>query len=120
MHLNDDFCIVEPVDVQGKSVPSGVQSAKIYLTNRFNHTLPLIRYEVTDEVTILDEPCSCGSAHRRMDDVMGRLDDSFVYASGIRIHRAFALRPTGYAASHTPYRDSAMDTRDSIQVGRKQ
>lgn len=86
MHLNDDFFLVEPVDAEGKPVPSGVASAKIYLTNLYNHTLPLIRYEVTDEVTILDEPCPCGLAHRRIDDVMGRLDDSFTYISGIRIH----------------------------------
>ena len=86
MHLNDDFCIVEPVDVKGKPVLPGAASAKIYLTNLYNHALPLIRYEVTDEVTILDEPCPCGSAHRRIDDVMGRLDDTFIYASGIHIH----------------------------------
>jgi phenylacetate-CoA ligase len=86
MHLNDDFCIVEPVDLEGKPVPPGVPSAKIYLTNLFNPTLPLIRYEVTDEVTIMTEPCPCGSAHSRMDEVMGRLDDSFVYASDLRVH----------------------------------
>lgn len=86
MHLNDDLIIIEPVDVEGRSIPPGVPSAKIYLTNLYNHTLPLIRYEVTDEVTVLDEPCPCGSAHRRIDHVMGRLDDVFTYASGIRIH----------------------------------
>jgi phenylacetate-coenzyme A ligase PaaK-like adenylate-forming protein len=86
IHLADDSCIVEPVDPEGNPVPAGTTSAKIYLTNLFNPTLPLIRYEVTDEVTVLDEPCPCGSAHRRIADVMGRQDDSFTYAGEIRIH----------------------------------
>jgi phenylacetate-coenzyme A ligase PaaK-like adenylate-forming protein len=44
-----------------------------------NPTLPLIRYEITDQVTVLEGACGCGSAHRRIDDVRGRLDDVFVY-----------------------------------------
>ncbi|NKB71305.1 MAG: phenylacetate--CoA ligase family protein [Candidatus Latescibacteria bacterium] len=86
MHLNDDLVIVEPVDVAGQLVPPGVASAKIYLTNLYNHALPLIRYELTDEVTLLEGPCPCGSSYRRIDDVQGRLDDVFTYACGTRIH----------------------------------
>jgi len=86
MHLSDDLIIIEPVDAEGKAVPSGVPSEKIYLTNLYNHALPLIRYEITDEVTFLDEPCSCGCAHRRIGDIQGRQDDIFAYTSGIRVH----------------------------------
>jgi phenylacetate-CoA ligase len=62
-HLSEDLLIVEPVDERGRAVPPGQRSAKVYLTNLYNHALPLIRYEITDEVTILAEPCPCGSAH---------------------------------------------------------
>jgi phenylacetate-coenzyme A ligase PaaK-like adenylate-forming protein len=86
MHLADDLCIVELVDAEGKPVPPGVRSAKIYLTNLYNHALPLIRYEITDEMTLIDEPCPCGSAHRRIEDVQGRLDESFTYAPGVQVH----------------------------------
>lgn len=86
MHLSDDLAIIELVDAEGKSVPAGVRSAKIYLTNLCNHALPLIRYEITDEMTLLEEPCSCGSAHRRIDDIHGRMDDIFTYGSGARVH----------------------------------
>jgi phenylacetate-coenzyme A ligase PaaK-like adenylate-forming protein len=48
--------------------------------------LPLIRYEITDQVTFLDEPCACGSAHRRIADIQGRLDDVFTYPSGVLVH----------------------------------
>ena len=70
----------------GKPVPPGVRSAKIYVTNLINPLLPLIRYEITDEVTVLNEPCACGSAFTRVADIQGRNDDVFVYANGIAVH----------------------------------
>jgi phenylacetate-coenzyme A ligase PaaK-like adenylate-forming protein len=85
MHLSEDLVIVEPVDEEGRPVAPGERAAKIYLTNLFNRALPLIRYEITDEVTILTEPCPCGSAHRCVADIQGRLDDVFVY-DGRRVH----------------------------------
>lgn len=87
MHLSDDLMIVEPVDAQGRPVAPGVLSAKLYLTNLYNPTpQPIIRYEITDEVTFIDEPCACGSAHRRIEDIQGRLDDGFTYKGGIVLH----------------------------------
>jgi phenylacetate-CoA ligase len=86
MHLNEDLVIVEPIDALGRHVPAGTPSTKIYLTNLFNHTLPLIRYEVSDEVTELDEPCVCGSTLRRIADVQGRSEDCFAYSGNITIH----------------------------------
>jgi phenylacetate-CoA ligase len=79
-HLSEDLVIVEPVDDRGRPVPPGSCSAKVYLTNLYNPALPLIRYEVTDQVTILPDPCPCGSAHRVVADIQGRLDDTFDYA----------------------------------------
>ena len=84
-HIGDDQLIVEPVDLVGRPVPPGERSAKVYLTNLYNPVLPLIRYEITDEVTVLPGPCPCGSAHRLIADVQGRLDDVFSY-HGQRVH----------------------------------
>jgi len=86
MHLTDDLLIVEPVDADGNGVPAGVRSHKVYVTNLFNPLMPLIRYEITDEVTLLDEPCACGSVHRRIADIEGRNDDTFVYGEGVSVH----------------------------------
>lgn len=87
MHLNDDQLIIEPVDADGHAVPCGVRAAKIYVTNLSNvRPLPLIRYEITDEVTLLDTQCPCGSAHRLIDDLQGRLDDGFYYPRIGMIH----------------------------------
>src|SRR5262249_40536828 len=43
MHLSDDLIIIEPVDRDGRPVPPGTASAKVYVTALFNPTLPLIR-----------------------------------------------------------------------------
>ncbi len=86
IHLADDMVIVEPVDADGNAVPPGVPSHKVLVTNLANTLQPLIRYEITDQVVMLDASCSCGSAHRRVADIEGRVDDEFAYANGVRVH----------------------------------
>jgi phenylacetate-coenzyme A ligase PaaK-like adenylate-forming protein len=86
IHLSHDLCIIEPVDAEGNPVSPGERAAKVYLTNLYNLTQPLIRYELTDEVTVLDEPCPCGSTLLRIDDIQGRLDDCFAYPGGPTVH----------------------------------
>lgn len=85
-HLVEDLIYFEPVDSSGNAVPPGITSAKVYLTNLYNLALPLIRYELTDEVTLLREACECGSASRRIGDVLGRTDELFTYAGAVKVH----------------------------------
>jgi putative adenylate-forming enzyme len=82
MHLADDLIIVEPVDADGRAVPAGVASDAVYVTNLLNTLQPIIRYEITDQVTFVEEPCPCGSEHRRIADIQGRRDDTFTYRDG--------------------------------------
>jgi phenylacetate-coenzyme A ligase PaaK-like adenylate-forming protein len=86
MHLPDDLAIVEPVDRDGRPVAAGEPADKILLTNLYNHTQPLIRYEITDAMTLIEEPCECGCAHRRIADIRGRTDAFFIYAGGAAVH----------------------------------
>jgi phenylacetate-CoA ligase len=86
IHLCDDLVILEPVDLAGRPVPAGVRSDKVYVTGISNPTLPLIRFELTDQVTVLDRDCPCGSAHTLIADVEGRLDDAFTYPGGQVVH----------------------------------
>jgi phenylacetate-coenzyme A ligase PaaK-like adenylate-forming protein len=85
-HLPDDLCLLELVGAAGTPVEEGATSARVYLTNLYNHAIPLIRFEVTDEVSVSTEPCPCGSTFRRIADPLGRLDDTFVYSNGTTIH----------------------------------
>jgi phenylacetate-coenzyme A ligase PaaK-like adenylate-forming protein len=86
IHLSDDLFVIEPVDAAGRPVPAGERAAKVYLTNLFNRAQPLIRYELSDEMTVLDGPCPCGMALLRVDDIQGRLDDCFAYPGGPTVH----------------------------------
>jgi phenylacetate-coenzyme A ligase PaaK-like adenylate-forming protein len=86
LHLCDDLVIVEPVDEAGRPVPPGTRSDKIHVTAITNPLLPLIRFELTDQVTILQRECPCGSAHRLIADVEARLDDDFRYPGGVVVH----------------------------------
>ncbi|HKY75231.1 MAG TPA: hypothetical protein VJS45_03760 [Acidimicrobiia bacterium] len=54
LHLSDDIAIFEPVDTAGRPIPPGECSDKIYVTNLFNYAIPLIRYEVTDQIRLID------------------------------------------------------------------
>jgi phenylacetate-CoA ligase len=85
-HLPDDLCLFEPVGDDGRPVLPGVPSHRVLVTNLYNYAMPLIRFEVTDEITVLDGSCPCGSAFRRIADPQGRLDDTFVYPGGVSIH----------------------------------
>ena len=86
IHLSDDLFVIEPVDAAGEPVPPGQRATRVLLTNLYNSVQPLIRYELTDEVTVLDGPCPCGSTLLRIDDIQGRLDDAFTYPGGPTVH----------------------------------
>lgn len=82
MHLPDDLVVLEPVDAEGNVVPFGEPAERVLLTNLYNRAQPLIRYEIADAMTVFDEPCPCGCAHRRIGDIRGRTDGRFEYPGG--------------------------------------
>jgi phenylacetate-coenzyme A ligase PaaK-like adenylate-forming protein len=86
MHLNEDIAVCEPIDIGGLPVARGMPPAKLLVTNVINRVLPLIRYELTDEVTFLAEPNPDPWTGRRIADVQGRLDDMFTYSTGVVVH----------------------------------
>jgi phenylacetate-CoA ligase len=97
-HVADDLVILEPADADGNVVPYGQPAERLLLTNLFNLTQPLIRYDLVDAVTMSDEPCPCGCAHRRITAVNGRIDGAFEYDNGSAVPRA-ALEQTVLATA---------------------
>jgi len=75
MHLFEDLFLVENVDEHGRAVPDGEVGHKLLLTNLFNRTQPIIRYELTDMVMVDSSPCPCGRRLRRIVSLEGRSDD---------------------------------------------
>lgn len=79
-HINDDWLIVEAVDKDNNPVPEGVQSDKLLLTNLFNFTQPLIRFEITDRVIMHHELCPCKNPSPWLE-IEGRTDDILTFMS---------------------------------------
>ncbi|HCE4752866.1 phenylacetate--CoA ligase family protein [Vibrio parahaemolyticus] len=61
MHITEENVILEIVD--GRAV----------VTNLFSFSMPLIRYDLGDYVSISSERCQCGRKHRLVKDVLGRV-----------------------------------------------
>jgi phenylacetate-coenzyme A ligase PaaK-like adenylate-forming protein len=86
LHLIEDVAVCEPVDQAGRAVPPGQASAALLVTNVVNRILPLIRYQLTDEVTFLAESNPGPWPGRRIAPVPGRRDHLFTYAEGVTVH----------------------------------
>ncbi len=86
MHLPDDLCIVETTGSGRQPADVGETASGVLITNLYNPLLPLIRYEVSDELSVLDGACGCGSAMTRIADPLGRTDDVFHYGDSIVVH----------------------------------
>ncbi len=76
MHLADDLFVMEVVDEANRPVPAGVQGTKVLVTPLTNYVLPVIRYELSDLVTMADGPCPCGSPLARIADIQGRREET--------------------------------------------
>ena len=89
-HLYEDLVIPEVVDVENRPVPRGDLGDKLLVTVLSSRTLPLIRYELTDRVRLLDGACGCGRPFGLLAAVEGRSDDELDFAGGtggkIRVH----------------------------------
>ncbi|MFY1621305.1 phenylacetate--CoA ligase family protein, partial [Micromonospora sp. WMMD736] len=80
--FNTDVCIVELVDSENRPVAPGASSAKVLVTNLYNLTQPLIRYELTD--AFVRQPDAKESGYLRAR-VQGRNDDVLRYGS-VEVH----------------------------------
>jgi phenylacetate-CoA ligase len=72
LHVCDDLVVVEVVDEAGNEVPPGVPGHRVLLTNLVNRAQPLIRYELTDSVTMAGGTNPTGMPWRRIERVDGR------------------------------------------------
>jgi phenylacetate-coenzyme A ligase PaaK-like adenylate-forming protein len=86
LHLIEDVAICEPVDQDGRAAPPGRRSAALLVTNVVNRVLPLIRYQLNDEITFLPGPNPGPWAGRCMAPVAGRSEHAFTYPGGIAVH----------------------------------
>lgn len=74
LHVNADWCILEPVDERGELVRPGATSHTTLLTNLHNKVQPLLRYDIGDRLQRGYGPCACGNPLPTIK-VEGRKDD---------------------------------------------
>jgi putative adenylate-forming enzyme len=90
MHLFEDLVIPEVVDDQYRPVPAGHAGDRLLVTVLSSRTLPLIRYELTDRVSLTTETCPDGLPFGLLASIEGRTDDIIVLpATGggtVRVH----------------------------------
>lgn len=99
MHINDDFFIVEPVDRDNRPVPDGTISDKILLTVLGNFVQPIIRFEMTDRITMHHDQCPCGrkgawfEVEGRSNDVLTMIDTKGEKVSIAPLPFIFVIEP---------------------------
>ena len=74
LHVNADHVLLESVDAGNRPVPPGILGDKILVTNLSNRVMPLIRYEMSDQVEYATAPCPCGCRLPRIRTVAGRIE----------------------------------------------
>ena len=82
--------MLEVVDENGQVLPPGKRGAGILVTSLINRTLPIIRYAVSDLITLTDRPCPCGLPFRRILTIEGRREELLTVrkpdGNKVRIH----------------------------------
>ena len=74
LHLFTDWHIFEAVDDDLVPVAAGTPG-NLLLTNLYNYTQPLIRYQMHDEIVINEAPCGCGSPLPTIRNLAGRQEE---------------------------------------------
>lgn len=75
IHIAEDLFVFEVVDEENRLVPDGCQGTKLLVTTLTNAALPLVRYELSDLVTMAVEPCPCGLPFWRIASIDGRREE---------------------------------------------
>ena len=134
LHLDEDLAILEVVDEHNRPVPGGEPGYKVLVTNLAKRTQPLIRYELSDSVTLAEGANPAGLPYRRLAGIDGRSDDilQFPGPSGDRVCvHPYRLRapfanladvrqyqlvrtPAGLQVRVVPHPDAAHDTLDRV------
>jgi phenylacetate-CoA ligase len=79
LEVFEDVAVVEVVDEDDRPVPPGPPGAKVLLTNLENRTLPLIRYELADRVTMAPEPNPAARPWMHVAAIDGRSADTLTF-----------------------------------------
>jgi phenylacetate-coenzyme A ligase PaaK-like adenylate-forming protein len=114
MRLHEPAAVVEPVDAGHRACDYGERSASTLVTNVVNKVLPLIRYELGDEIVLEPPQEGDGAGGPVVSEVRGRDNDTFVYEGGTVVHPAAMEQLFGTEPSAVDYQ--VCQTRSGVEV----
>jgi phenylacetate-coenzyme A ligase PaaK-like adenylate-forming protein len=101
-HVNTDACVLELLNGTDNPVSPG-EEGRVVLTNLYNRTMPLIRYDIGDHAT-WENPaphrCSCGAFTPTLSSIDGRTDDYIFLPDGRRVSPVVVLTTAMFGISH--------------------
>ncbi|HIH75316.1 MAG TPA: phenylacetate--CoA ligase family protein [Methanosarcina sp.] len=80
LHINSDWVILEPVDVDYQPVPPGQQSHTVLISNLANKVQPILRYDLGDNILMRPDSCPCGNPLPAIR-VQGRAADVLTFST---------------------------------------
>lgn len=90
IHLAEDAFVFEVIDENDRPVPNGTPGSKLLVTTLTNFVMPLVRYEISDIVTLATDPCPCGLPFWRIAGIEGRREELLVFPKRgggiVRVH----------------------------------
>lgn len=97
LHVNADWVMIEPVDIDYRPVPPGELSHTVLVSNLANRVQPILRYDLGDSVILRPDPCPCGNPLPAIR-VQGRSADMLTFSTerGARI----SLPPLALEINH--------------------
>lgn len=85
LHIWEDAYIAEIIDpATGKHCQDG-QVGELVMTSLCREGMPILRYRTRDLTRFIAGDCACGRRHRRMDRILGRVDDMIII-KGVNIY----------------------------------
>jgi phenylacetate-CoA ligase len=79
---------LEILDKDNQPVREG-DEGRVVVTNLYNYSMPLIRYEIGDMAILGPENCSCGQVLPTLKKVNGRILERFILKTGALVHAGF-------------------------------
>ena len=80
LHIHSDWVVFEPVDANYQPTPLGEPSHTVLLSNLYNRTQPILRYDLGDSILQRPDPCPCGNPLPAIK-VLGRSNDVLVFSA---------------------------------------
>ncbi len=78
LHGWEDHFLFEIIDPEtGEVLPRG-EKGELVITTLTKQALPMVRYRTRDITRLIEEPCSCGRTHARLEKMTGRSDDMLI------------------------------------------